>query len=163
MDHLPHGLIGLLLAVIFSAAMSSSSSELNALASTSTVDIYKRSLAQNKSDRHYLNASKMSTLIWGIFAIMFATLATKAENLIQFVNIVGSIFYGTVLGIFLTAFYIKYVKGTAVFWAGVIGQLIVLYCYFFTNIAFLLYNIIGCVLVVVLGLIFQKFHNMVGK
>jgi len=163
MDHLPHGLIGLLLAVIFSAAMSSSSSELNALASTSTVDIYKRNMAKNKSDTHYLNASKISTLIWGIFAILFATLATKAENLIQFVNIVGSIFYGTILGIFLTAFYIKRVHGTAVFWAAVIGQLIVLYCYFFTDIAFLLYNIIGCVLVISFALMIEAILKVSKK
>lgn len=155
MDHLPHGLIGLLLAVIFSAAMSSTSSELNALASTTTIDIYKRSVAKNRSDKHYLNASKLLTLLWGILAILFATFASKAENLIQFVNIVGSLFYGTILGIFLSAFYIKKIEGNAVFWAAIIAESIVLSLFFFTDIAYLLYNIIGCVLVIFIGLMIQ--------
>ncbi|MCH7512754.1 MAG: sodium:solute symporter [Bacteroidetes bacterium] len=155
MDHLPHGLIGLLLAVIFSAAMSSTSSELNALASTTTIDIYKRSVAKKRSDKHYLNASKLLTLLWGILAILFATFASKAENLIQFVNIVGSLFYGTILGIFLSAFYIKKIEGNAVFWAAIIAESIVLSLFFFTDIAYLLYNIIGCVLVIFIGLMIQ--------
>ena len=157
MSHLPHGLVGLLLAVIFSAAMSSSSSEINALASTSTVDIYKRSLAKSRSDRHYLNASKMSTLLWGVLAITFATLATKAENLIQFVNIVGSLFYGTVLGIFLTAFFIKYIRSNAVFIAAIITQLIIFYLYFNDILAFLWFNLVGPLLVIVIGYIIQFF------
>ena len=107
MDHLPHGLIGLLLAVIFSAAMSSTSSELNALASTTTIDISKRSFAKKRSDKHYLDVSRLLTLLWGILAILFATFASKAETLIEYVNIVGSLFYGTILGIFLSAFYFK--------------------------------------------------------
>ncbi len=155
MDHLPHGLIGLLLAVIFSAAMSSTSSELNALAATSTVDIYKRSMKKEKDPIHYLKVSKLFTLIWGVLAIIFATFASKAENLIQFVNIIGSVFYGTILGIFLIAFYIKRIKGGAAFWAAIIGQLGVFYLYFFTDIAFLLYNIIGCVLVIFLAFVIQ--------
>jgi len=159
MSHLPHGLVGLLLAVIFSAAMSSSSSEINALASTSTVDIYKRSLAKEKSDTHYLNASKMSTLLWGVLAITFATLATKAENLIQFVNIVGSLFYGTVLGIFLTAFFIKRIKSNAVFIAAIITQLIIFYLYFNDILAFLWFNLVGPLLVIILGFIIQYVIN----
>jgi SSS family transporter len=157
MSHLPHGLVGLLLAVIFSAAMSSSSSEINALASTSTVDIYKRSIAKEKSDTHYLNASKMSTLLWGVLAITFATLATKAENLIQFVNIVGSLFYGTVLGIFLTAFFIKRIKSNAVFIGAIITQLIIFYLYFNDILAFLWFNLVGPLLVIILGFIIQYF------
>ena len=159
MDHLPHGLIGLLLAVIFSAAMSSASSEINALASTSTVDIYKRSVAKKRSDKHYLNASKLLTLFWGILAIIFATFASKAENLIQFVNIVGSIFYGTILGIFLSAFYVKRIKGNAVFWAAIISESIVLILFFFTDVAYLLFNIIGCVLVIILAVIIQLIQD----
>jgi len=159
MDHLPHGLIGILLAVIFSAAMSSSSSELNALASTTTVDLYKRSIVKDKSPAHYLRASKLITFLWGAFAILFATFASRAENLIQFVNIIGSIFYGTILGIFLIAFYIKKIQGGAAFWAAIITQLIVIYLYFFTDIAFLLYNIIGCVLVIAFASIFQLFNR----
>jgi Na+/proline symporter len=157
MENLPVGLVGLILAVIFSAAMSSSSSELNALSSTMTVDIYKRSIKKTASERHYLNSSKLFTLMWGLFAIGFALFATQLENLIQAVNIIGSIFYGTILGIFLAAFYFRKIKSNAVFYAALVAQLVVLYCYFMTDIAFLLYNIIGCVLVVALGYLFEIF------
>jgi SSS family transporter len=159
MENLPVGLVGLILAVIFSAAMSSSSSELNALSSTTTVDIYKRSIRKAGSERHYLNSSKLFTLMWGLFAIGFALFAARLENLIQAVNIIGSIFYGTILGIFLAAFYFKKIKSNAVFYAALAAQLVVLYCYFRTNIAFLLYNIIGCVLVITLGYIFEMFFR----
>ena len=155
MTYLPHGLIGLLLAVVFSAAMSSTASELNSLASTTTVDIYKRSVRPGLEDQHYLRSSQAFTLMWAVFAMFFASIADQAENLIQFVNIIGSLFYGTILGIFLTAFYIKYVQSTAIFWAAIVGEVIILYCYFFTDIAFLLYNIIGCVAVVVVALVLQ--------
>jgi SSS family solute:Na+ symporter len=140
---------------MFSAAMSSMAVELNALASTTTVDIYKRSIKSDGEPKHYLYASKSFTILWAAVAMVFAMLASFAENLIQFVNIVGSLFYGTLLGIFLTAFYVKVVKGTAVFWAAIIGELVVLYCFFFTELAFLLYNIIGCAVVIITGLIFQ--------
>ena len=159
LTYLPHGIIGLLLAVMFSAAMSSMASELNALASTTTVDIYKRSVKANGSDKHYVQASQSFTLLWAMLAMVFAMLASFAENLIQFVNIVGSLFYGTILGIFLCAFYIKRVQGTAVFWAALIAEAVVLACFKFTDIAFLLYNIIGCVLVIALSLIFQMFRK----
>lgn len=157
LTNLPHGVIGLLLAVMFSAAMSSMAGELNALASTTTMDIYKRSMYKNGSEKHYLRASKGFTIMWAVLAMIFSMLASFAENLIQFVNIVGSLFYGTILGIFLTAFYIKRVHGAAVFWAAIIAELIVLYCYAFTDIAFLLYNIIGCVAVILISLLFQTF------
>jgi Na+/proline symporter len=155
LSYLPHGVIGLLLAVMFSAAMSSMASELNALASTTMVDIYRRSLNPNGSPDHYLKASRWFTVLWALLAMVFALLASFAENLIQFVNIVGSIFYGTILGIFLTAFYIKYVKGTAVFIAAIIAEAIVLYYYYFTDVAYLLYNIIGCAAVVGFSILFQ--------
>jgi solute:Na+ symporter, SSS family len=155
LNYLPHGIVGLLLAVMFSAAMSSMASELNALASTTTVDIYKRSVKQNGDETHYLSASRLFTIVWAMLAMCFAMLATFAENLIQFVNIVGSIFYGTILGIFLTAFYVKRVGGTAVFWAALVAESVVLYCFFFTDLAFLLYNIIGCVVVIILSIILQ--------
>lgn len=157
LSNLPNGIIGLLLAVMFSAAMSSMAGELNALASTTSVDIYKRSFKQKGTDSHYLMASRLFTVMWALLAMVFAMLASFAENLIQFVNIVGSLFYGTILGIFLTAFYVKRVGGTAVFWAALIAEGIVLYCYRFTDIAFLLYNIIGCLSVVVLALLLQLF------
>lgn len=157
LSHLPHGIIGLLLAVMFSAAMGSMAGELNALASTTTVDIYKRSFKPEASPRHYLNASRLFTILWALIAMLFAALANQAENLIQFVNIIGSLFYGTILGIFLVAFYLKSVRSNAVFVAAIIGEAVVLSCYFFyyEEIAFLYYNIIGCVVVVGLSLVFQ--------
>jgi solute:Na+ symporter, SSS family len=157
LTNLPHGIVGLLLAVMFSAAMSSMASELNALASTTTVDIYKRSVKKIASPLHYLNASKMFTVLWALLAMVFAMLASFAENLIQFVNIIGSLFYGTILGIFLTAFYIKRVQGTAVFWAALIAESVILCLYKFTDIAFLLYNLIGCGVVITMALILQFF------
>lgn len=157
LNYLPHGIIGLLLAVMFSAAMSSMASELNALASTTTVDIYKRSFKPEASALHYLNASKYFTILWAVIAMVFAALANFAENLIQFVNIVGSLFYGTILGIFLVAFYLKHVKSNAIFISALIGESCVLVCYFYfyEEIAFLYYNIIGCVVVVTLALLIQ--------
>jgi solute:Na+ symporter, SSS family len=156
LNHLPKGLIGLLLAVIFSAAMSSTASELNALASTTTVDIYKRSIKAEASEGHYLRSSKLFTLIWGLFAIGFASFGTLFENLIQFVNIVGSIFYGTILGIFLVAFYIRYIKAEAVFWAALCAEALVIVTFWKSDIGFLWLNPIGCLAVILFGYIFQK-------
>lgn len=153
LNYLPHGVIGLLLAVIFLAAMSSMASELNALASTTSVDIYRRSMVKNASPDHYLKASRWFTVLWAVIAMTFAMLASFAENLIQFVNIVGSLYYGTLLGIFLVAFYIKRIGGTAVFWAAIIAEGIVFYFYKFTNIAFLLYTVIGCGAVIIISLL----------
>jgi SSS family transporter len=155
MENLPKGVIGLLLAVIFSAAMSSTASELNALASTSVIDIYKRNIYQKGSDKHYLVASKLFTLFWGLVAVFFATFAGLLDNLIEAVNILGSVFYGTILGIFLSGFFIKYIKGNAVFFGAVIGQLVVLYFYFFSDMAYLWFNLLGCGLVIICGLVFQ--------
>jgi SSS family solute:Na+ symporter len=135
LSYLPHGIIGLLLAVMFSAAMSSMASELNALASTTTVDIYRRSIHANASDEHYVKASRYFTVLWALIAMTFAALANFAENLIQFVNIVGSLFYGTILGIFLVAFYLKHVKSNAVFIAALIAESRVLCCYFTISLA----------------------------
>jgi Na+/proline symporter len=160
LTHLPHGIVGLLLAVMFSAAMSSMAGELNALSSTTTVDIYKRSIKKEGDPLHYLAASRWFTVAWALLAMVFAMLATFAENLIQFVNIVGSLFYGTILGIFLTAFYVKYVKGTAVFIAALLAECVVFYCYIYTDIAFLLYNIIGCGIVMILAALIQYFQNI---
>lgn len=161
MTYLPHGLIGLLLAIVFLAAMSSTASELNALASTSTVDLYKRSINRDEEDHHYVKASRWLTVCWAILAMAFATLANQAENLIQYVNIVGSLVYGTILGIFLSAFYIPYIKSNAVFIAAILGECIILYLYIFERetVAFLLYNIIGCVSVVVMAFLIQFIEN----
>jgi Na+/proline symporter len=128
LNHLPNGLIGLLLAVILSAAMSSTASELNALSSTTTIDIYKRYRKEEKDDDHYVNISKWFTLMWGVLAIFFASFVSLFDNLIQLVNFIGSIFYGTILGIFLVAFYFKKIKGRAVFIAACVSQVIVATC-----------------------------------
>jgi len=162
LHYLPHGVIGLLLAVMFSAAMSSMASELSALASTTTIDVYKRIIKADADSSHYLVSSKWFTILWALLAMGFAMLASFAENLIQFVNIVGSLFYGTILGIFLVAFYIKRVKSNAVFWAAAIAESVVLACYFYfyQEIAFLYYNIIGCGVVVLLSVVFQM---LIGK
>ncbi len=149
--NLPKGLVGLLLAVIFFAAMSSTASELNALASTSVVDIYKRNIFNRGSDKHYVHASKLLTLFWGLVAILFASVGTLFENLIQFVNIVGSIFYGTILGIFLVAFYFKKIRGHAVFFAGLIVEAFVIYLFFLDIVPYLWLNVVGALGVIILA------------
>jgi solute:Na+ symporter, SSS family len=155
LNYLPKGLVGLLIAVILSAAMSSSASGLSALGSTMAIDIYKRNVKGVKSERHYLNATKFFTLIWGIIAILFACLSSLFENLIQLVNIVGSVFYGTVLGIFLVGFYIKYVKAEAIFWSALISQCIIFYIFYLDIVSFLWLNFIGAMLTIVLALLIQ--------
>ncbi|PZR37561.1 MAG: sodium:solute symporter [Azospira oryzae] len=165
MTYLPHGIIGLLLAIVFSAAMSSTASELNSLASTTAVDIYKRSINPKAEDDHYVKASKWFTAGWAVFAMLFASMANQAENLIQFVNIVGSLFYGTILGIFICAFYLKYIRSTAVFVGGIVAEMVILYLHFFQRekVAFLMYNIIGCLVVVVVASLIQFAQNVWGR
>lgn len=155
-NYLPAGIVGLLIAVILSAAMSSASSELNALATTSLIDVYKRLIKTEGSRLHYLTASRALTLGWGLFAIGFAQFADRLENLIQAVNILGSLAYGTVLGIFMVAFFFKKVKGNAVFLAAIVAELMVIYCFLFTEMPYLWYNVVGCLPVIILGLIFQS-------
>jgi SSS family transporter len=159
-NNLPKGLIGLLFAMVFFAAMSSTASELNALGSTTTIDIYKRLIRKEGSDRHYLVAGKMLTLFWGVVAILFASFGRLFENLIQFVNIVGSIFYGTILGIFLVAFYIKKVKGNSVFIGALLAQCIVFYVYYYyvylnDSLGYLWLNLIGTVAVIVFAYLLE--------
>ncbi|AWG26630.1 sodium:solute symporter [Flavobacterium kingsejongi] len=163
LDYLPKGLVGLLIAVILSAAMSSTASGLNALASTTVIDIYKRNLKTEKSEAHFVKASKGFTLFWGIVAIIFACYGTLFENLIQFVNIIGSVFYGTILGIFLVAFYLKYIKAKAIFYAAILCQLSVFYIFWLDIVSFLWLNIIGAVLTIVLSLLLQFFYNRQEK
>ena len=160
LSYLPVGMVGLLIAVIFSSSMSSKASELNALASTTVVDLYKRSIRRNKDDKHYLRATKFATVLWGLLAMAFAMFCSLFENLIQAVNIVGSLFYGAVLGVFAVAFFFKKIGGTAVFWAAILSEVVILTLYLLgekgiINIAFLWYNLIGCVLVIILGIILQ--------
>jgi len=150
-NFLPVGLVGLILAAILSASMSSTAAELNALASVTVVDIYKRAFKKNASDRHYLIASRLATVFWGIYAINFAMFANRLGSLIEAVNILGSLFYGTILGIFLIAFYFKKIGGNATFIAAIIAELTVLGCYFFTEIPYLWFNVIGCVLLITLA------------
>lgn len=162
-NYLPAGLIGLLIAVIFSASWSSTASELNALASTSIVDIYKRSFNKHASDAHYLQASKIGTVIWGILAIAVAMFANKLGSLIEAVNILGSLFYGTILGIFIVAFFFKKVQGTAVFYAAIVAELFVISMFIFDSVAFLWLNFLGCFLVVVTSLLISMFKQQKSK
>ncbi len=159
LHYLPKGLIGLLLAVILSAAMSSTASGLNALASTTAIDIYKRNVKTEKSEKHFVHASRFFTLLWGVIAILFACVGTLFENLIQLVNIVGSIFYGTVLGIFLVGFYIKYVRAGSIFWGAIISQLTIFYIFYLDKVSFLWLNFIGALLTVVLSVALEFFKK----
>ena len=154
LTNLPRGLIGLLLAVIISAAMSSTASELNALASTTAIDLYKRNV-RVRDEQHYVKASKWFTLLWGLIAISIACVAHLFDNLIQLVNIIGSIFYGNVLGVFLLAFFIKYVKSNAVFWAAIITQLIIIYLWYIDLMPYLWLNLVGCSIVIFIAVVFQ--------
>ena len=165
LNYLPKGLIGLLLAVIISAAMSSTASGLNALASTTTIDIYKRNLVEEKSDQHYLRASKIFTLFWGIVAILFACIGTLFENLIQLVNIIGSIFYGTVLGIFLVGVYSKRIQSDAIFYSAVFSQITIFIIYYFAiyiypsgeeKLGYLWLNFIGALLTMILSWLLER-------
>ncbi|HVP38245.1 MAG TPA: sodium:solute symporter, partial [Candidatus Saccharimonadales bacterium] len=152
---LPAGVVGLVLAAVFAASMSSTSSELSSLASTSMVDVYKRLLRRRAEERGDVAVSRVLTLLWGAFAIGFAQYADHLGSLIEAVNILGSLFYGTILGIFLVAFYLKRVGGTAVFWAAVAAEAGVLACFRFTRISFLWYNVVGCLLVMGLAAALQ--------
>jgi Na+/proline symporter len=157
LNNLPRGLIGLLLAVILSAAMSSTASELNALASTTAIDLYKRNVKGEKSDAHFVTASKWFTLVWGIIAISVACVANLFDNLIQLVNIIGSIFYGNVLGIFLLAFFVNYVRGNAVFIAAVITQILIIIVFILDWLPYLWLNLLGCALVMGIAILLQTF------
>ncbi len=159
-NFLPVGLIGLILAAILSASMSSTSAELNALATTTVIDIYKRIFKHEASERHYLVASKLATIFWGVYAITFALYANRLGSLIEAVNILGSLFYGTILGIFLVAFFLKSLGGTATFIGAIIAETSVLLCFFFTEIPFLWYNVIGCVAVIAFAYLFNPFFVM---
>jgi len=161
LNNLPKGLIGLLLAVILSAAMSSTAGELNALASTTTMDLYRRNVTREINDKEMVRTSKLFTLAWGILAIMIACVAYLAENLIELVNIIGSIFYGNVLGIFLLAFFFKYVRGNAVFIGALITQALVFALFFMDryeiiSLPYLWLNFVGCAIVIILALLIQS-------
>lgn len=155
LNNLPRGLIGLLLAVILSAAMSSTASELNALAATTTMDLYKRNDKKEREDMYYVTVTKWFTLGWGILAILIASIANLFDNLIQLVNIIGSIFYGNILGIFLIAFFIKYIRGNAVFIGALITQALIIGIFAMDVLPYLWLNLLGCVLVITLAILIQ--------
>ena len=155
MDHMPHGLIGLLIAVIFLAAWGSIAASLNALSSSTLIDFHKQFIKSDTTDEEEFRLSRMYTLFWGVFCIVFAQFATNLGSLIEAVNILGSWFYGVMLGIFLVAFYLKKVGGNAVFYAAILGELCVLSMYAFTDIGWLWLNVIGAMAVVVFGLALQ--------
>jgi SSS family transporter len=149
---LPAGLVGLVLAAVFSASMSSMSAEINALGTTTVVDVWRRLLGSKEGPRDVL-VGRIATFTWGCFAIAFAEYASRLGTLVEAVNILGSLFYGTILGIFLVAFYLKRVVGGAAFWAALVAEAVVIACFLFTRISFLWYNLIGCALVVGLSLL----------
>ncbi|NDE62108.1 MAG: sodium:solute symporter, partial [Cyclobacteriaceae bacterium] len=151
MDHMPKGLIGLLIAVIFLAAWGSIAATLNSLSSSTLVDFHKIYVNQQPSPEEEFRLSKWYTLFWGVFCIVFAQFATNLGSLIEAVNILGSWFYGVMLGIFLVAFYLKRVKGNAVFLAAILGEIIVLCMYAFTDIGWLWLNAIGALAVVIIA------------
>lgn len=153
LQYLPAGLVGLVMAAVFAAAMSSTASELNALGSTTIVDLYKRMIRRNGSERHYVRVSQIVTAFWGAVAIGFALYANRLGSLVEAVNIIGSMFYGTILGIFLVAFYMKRAGGHAVFTGAIAGQTAVFYFKFATPIAFLWLNVIGCAVVAVVAFV----------
>ena len=158
LNNIPKGLIGLLLAVILSAAMSSTSSEINALATTTAIDIYKRN-KKNVTDQEVLKYTKIFTFVWGIIAIAIASIAYLADNLIQLVNIIGSIFYGNVLGIFLIAFFLKFIKSNAIFIGAIITQIIIIYGWYNDWMPFLWLNLFGCFVVIAISSALQLFQK----
>lgn len=161
-ENLPKGLIGLLIAMIFLAAWGSIAAALNSLASTTVIDLYKRIWVKNKTELHYFKASRWFTFGWGIFAIITAMFASKLGSLIEAVNVLGSLFYGTILGIFLVAFYLKKIGGKAVFWGAILTELIVIAIYAADVISFLWLNVIGCLLVLIIAGVIQVFTKQVS-
>lgn len=155
-QYLPKGLVGLLIAIIFLASMGSTASALNSLASTTVIDIYKRLIKKDGTDREYLQASRLATVFWGVVCIAMALYASKIGNLLEAVNILGSYVYGTILGVFLVAFYVPHVKGRAVFFAGVLAEVFVVVIGQQEKVAYLWLNVIGCVLVLIFSVLLQR-------
>jgi len=156
LDRLPIGLIGLLIAVIFSASMGSIAAAYNSLASTTVVDLYKRMYKKDASDNHYLTVTRIATIGWGLFCIVVAQYASKLGSMIEAVNILGSLFYGVILGIFLVAFYFKNIGGKATFWGSILAEIGVVLCWWYDIMAFLWLNVVGCLLVIAFAWVLQK-------
>jgi solute:Na+ symporter, SSS family len=156
LQQMPHGLVGLLIAVILCATMSATAATLNALGSTTAIDFYRPLIRPNASDHHYVVAAQALTAVWGLIAIGVASFASLVENLIEAGNILGSVFYGSILGLFLAAFFIRRVTGSAVFFAALIAQTLVFVLFATTNIGYLWYNFIGCATVLILAPVLQQ-------
>ncbi len=154
--YLPRGLVGLLIAIIFLASMGSTASALNSLASTSVVDIYKRIINPGASDKNYLNASRLATVFWGIVCVLMALYASKVGNLLEYVNKLGSYIYGTILGVFVVAFYLKNIRGNSVFIAAIITEALICVCGYYEVVAYLWLNAIGCILVIIISLLLNR-------
>jgi len=150
--YLPRGLIGLLIAIIFLASMGSTASALSSLGSTSAVDIYKRIINPAASEKNYLNASRLATVFWGLVCVGMALYASKVGNLLEYVNQLGSYIYGTMLGVFVVAFYLKKIRGTAVFIAAIVSEITIIILGLFGVVAYLWLNLIGCALVIIIAL-----------
>jgi SSS family solute:Na+ symporter len=160
LNYMPVGLVGLLFAVILCAGMSSTASELNALSATFIIDFYKRSFVRDKEEKHYVKASKITTAVWGGMAIGFAMIFSLFDNLIEAVNIIGSIFYGTILGIFLTGFFLKRVGSKALLLAALIAEILVVSAFIYFGKSFYLWlNPLGCLTVMLFGSLFQLFFR----
>jgi Na+/proline symporter len=153
--YLPAGMVGLIIAVIFAAAMSSSSGEINSLASVTVIDIYRRHIKPAATDRHYLFVSRVASAFWGLYAIVFAQYGKNLGSLVEAVNLVGSLFYGSLLGVFVLAFFFRSVSGNGAFWGMIAGEVAIFSAFFFTNISFLWYNVIGAAVVVLVGQAFR--------
>lgn len=158
-NNLPKGLVGLLIAIIFLAAWGSIAAALNSLASTTVIDIYQRMVRKQESDKHYLLISRWCTIGWGIFCILVAQFASRLGSLIEAVNVLGSLFYGVILGIFLVAFYCKKIGGAAVFWAAIVSEVLVIIIYMSEIVSFLWLNAIGCFLVVGIAYVIQQLRT----
>ncbi|MCB0738487.1 MAG: sodium:solute symporter, partial [Bacteroidetes bacterium] len=162
LNNFPVGLIGVLLACILFASMSSTSAELNALASTTLIDIYRKIFKKEGTEKHYLKMSKVFTAIWGVYAILFALFAGELNSLIEAVNVLGSLFYGTILGVFVVGFFLKHVKGNAVFAAAIVAQTIVCFAYAYEWVAYLWLTAIGCGLVLLFALMAQPIISFIA-
>jgi Na+/proline symporter len=155
--YLPVGVVGLVIAVIFTAAMSSTSGEINSLAAVTIIDLYQRHIRKGASDRHYLTASRLATVFWGAYAVVFAQYGSNFGALIEAVNIIGSLFYGGLLGVFVLAFFFRNVGANGAFFGVVAGEAAIFAAFLFTKISYLWYNVVGCVVVIAVGVLVSQF------
>ncbi len=158
--YLPAGLVGLVLAVILGATMSSISSEMNSLATVSIIDFYRRHFRNNATDPHFVLASRAATLFWGVYAVISAQYVKRMGSLIEAVNLLGSFFYGGMLGVFVLAFFFPKVRARGAFWGVIAGEAAIFACWYFTSLAFLWYNVVGCVVVVAIGILVSQFERL---